>query len=133
MVDPIKLLQEARNLGSQATLADVQAAIGAVDGAPIEAAERARYQVEIWNEESPLAGQPPSYWRSRGDWPIGGKVYCIRVDGHLAYVQPHDPQSAGFIPMDEQTALARAEAAVAARVEEAVDALVKEQVLLQLL
>jgi len=134
MINALQLFSEARNTyGYTGTLADVQAALAAVDRTPLEQAERARYRIEIWDEESNLAGQPPSYWRERGDWPEGGKVYCIYVDGALRIVQPHDPNSAGFVPMDEQTALARAEAYVSAAVEQAVDEKVKEQVLLALL
>mgnify|MGYP000282741875 CR=1 FL=1 len=130
----LELFAEARNTyGFTGTLSDVQAALAAVYRVALEQAERARYRIEIWDEVSPLAGQPPEYWRQRGDWPEGGKVYCIYVDGALRIVQPHDPMSAGYVPMDEATALARAEAYVNAIVEQVVDQRVKEQVLLALL
>lgn len=134
MINALQLFAEARNTyGFTGTLSDVQNALAAVDRAVLEQAERARYRIEIWDEVSPLAGQPPEYWRQRGDWPEGGRVYCIYVDGNLRIVQPHDPMSAGHVPMDETTALARAEEYVAALVEQAVDEKVKEQVLINLL
>jgi len=134
MINDLQLFAEARNTyGFTGTLGDVQAALATVDRTSLEQAERARYRIEIWDEQSDLAGKPPSYWKERGDWPEGGKVYCIYVDGALRIVQPHDPNSAGFVPMDEATALARAEVYVAAMVEQAVDEKVKEQVLLALL
>lgn len=133
-INALELFAEARNVyGFTGTLADVQAALAAVDRTALEEAERARYRIEIWDEVSPLAGQPPEYWRNRGDWPEGGKVYLIYVDGALWIVQPHDPKSAGFVPMDEATAIARAEEYVNSLVEQVVDRQVKEQVLLQLL
>lgn len=133
-INALSLFAEARNTyGFTGTLSDVQNALAAVDRTPLEQAERARYRIEIWDEVSPLAGQPPEYWRQRGDWPEGGKVYCIYVDGNLRIVQPHDPEQAGHVPMDEQTAMARAEAYVSALVEQAVDEKVKEQVLINLL
>lgn len=133
-INALELFAEARNVyGFTGTLADVQAALAAVNRTALEEAERARYRIEIWDEVSPLAGQPPEYWRQRGDWPEGGKVYCIYVDGGLRIVQPHDPTSAGYVPMDEATAIARAEAYVASLVEQVVDQKVKEQVLMNLL
>lgn len=133
-INALELFAEARNVyGFTGTLADVQEALAAVDRVALKQAERARYRIEIWDEVSPLAGQPPEYWRNRGDWPEGGKVYLIYVDGNLRIVQPHDPLSAGFVPMDEATALARAEEYVNNLVEQVVDQQVKEQVLLQLL
>lgn len=133
-INALQLFAEARNVyGFTGTLSDVQNALAAVNCTALEDAERARYRIEIWDEVSPLAGQPPEYWRQRGDWPEGGKVYCIYVDGALRIVQPHDPMSAGYVPMDEQTALAHAEAYVSALVEQAVDEQVKEQVLINLL
>lgn len=133
-INALQLFAEARNTyGFTGTLTDVQAALAAVERTALEQVERARYRIEIWDEVSPLAGQPPEYWRNRGDWPEGGKVYLIYVDGALRIVQPHDPKSAGFVPMDEVTALARAEEYVAALVEQVVNEKVKEQVLLQLL
>lgn len=134
MINALTLFAEARNTyGFTGTLADVQAALAAVDRTSLEDAERSKYEVRIWDEVSPLAGQPPEYWRNRGDWPEGGKVYCIYINDALQIVQPHDPKSAGFVPMDEATALARAQEIVDQRVEEVVDQIVKEQVLLQLL
>lgn len=133
-INVLSLFAEARNVyGFTGTLADVQAALASVDRAALEEAEKARYKIEIWDERSPLAGQPPEYWRQRGDWPEGGKVYLIYVDGNLRIVQPHDPEQAGFVPMDEATARARAEAYVASLVEQAVDEKVKEAVLMRLL
>jgi hypothetical protein len=133
-INALSLFAEARNTyGFTGSLADVQNALAAVDRAALEQAERARYRIEIWDEVSPLAGQPPEYWRQRGDWPEGGKVYCIYVDGALRIVQPHDPEQAGHVPMDEATALARAQAYVSHLVEQAIDEKVKEQVLTALL
>ncbi|WP_374711545.1 hypothetical protein [Symbiobacterium terraclitae] len=133
-INALQLFAEARNTyGFTGTLADVQAALAAVDSTVLEQAERARYRIEIWDEVSPLAGQPPEYWRQRGDWPEGGKVYLIYVDDNLRIVQPHDPEQAGFVPMDEAAALARAQTYVSHLVEQAVDEKVKEQVLINLL
>lgn len=132
MVDPIRILQQARALGSQATLADVQAAIAAVDRAPLEANHGARYQVEIWDGESPLCGQPPEYWRARGDWPEGGVVFVLQEHGRPVVVQPHDPETGGLMPMTEEVAEQRGQAMIARKVAEAVDAEVERTVLLQL-
>ncbi|MBX6770891.1 MAG: hypothetical protein IRY83_04145 [Chloroflexi bacterium] len=133
MVNALDLLQQARALGANVTLQQVQQAIAAIDRATLEATERARYQVAIWDETSPLAGQPPEYWRSRGDWPQGGTVVLVYCDGNLLYVQPHDPDSAGIVPMDQTTATARANAIVDRLVTMAVDEQVRRQALIALL
>ena len=135
-INALALFLEARNLyGYAGTLADVQAALSAVDRSPLEAAERAKYFITIWDEVSDLAGQSPEYWRNRGDWPYdkGGKFFLIYMNGLLQIVQPHDPDASGHSPMTEEVALARAEAMVSAQVTGIVDAMVKERVLIQLL
>lgn len=135
MINPLSLFSEARNTyGYTGTLVDAQTAVASVDRQPLEAAETARYRIEVWDEVSPLAGKTPEWWRTnRSDWPLGGKVYLIYVDGNLQTVQPHNPLSAGFMPMTEVEALILANRMVAVRVEEAVDAQVKERALLSLL
>lgn len=137
-ITALQLFAEARNVyGYTGTLADVQAAMAAVDRAALEQAERARYHYVIWDEVSPIGGHPANYWREiwarNGEWPEGGKVFLLYIDGHLRLVQPHDPLSSGHVPMDEETARARAQAYIDALVEQAVDQQVKEQVLVTLL
>lgn len=137
MLDPLAVLREARNLGSTATLADVNQVLAQIDRPSLEAQERARYKIEIWDEVSPLGGQPAEFWhrhlKERGDWPEGGKVYCIYIDSRLTYVQPHDPEQAGLVPMSEELARQRAEAHVNRLVEAAVDEQVMREALMKLL
>lgn len=133
MVDPLDVLAQARQLGANVTLAQVQQAIAAVDRAALTVTEQARYTVTIWDETSPLGGQPPSYWRERGDWPEGGKVVLVYRDGALLFVQPHDPDQAGIVAMDAPTATAKGQAIVSRLVEAAVDEQVRRQVLTTLL
>lgn len=136
-LDPLALFNEARNVyGFTGTLQQVMDAISAVDRTPFEEAERARYRIEIWDEQTPINGLSPEFLRQHwgNTWPAGGKVYMIYIDGNLRIVQYFDPDASfGYVPMDEQTALIRAQAFVDSRVEEAVDAKVKAQVLMTLL
>lgn len=135
-LNALSLFNEVRNIyGFNGTLADVQEALASVDRTPYEIAERNRYRIQIWDEVTPLNGLSPEFLRQHWghEWPEGGKVYLIYVDGALRIIQYFDPNHSGFVPMDEQTALARAQEYVDARVEEAVDAAVKEQVLIKLL
>ena len=133
MIDSLSVLKEARSLGSVATLTQVQTAMATIDRTPLTTTESARYRTEIWDEISPLGGQPPEYWRQRGDWPQGGKVYLVYRDSQLLYVQPHDPDQAGHAAMSDTSALASAAAHQARLVEQSVDAEVMRQVLLQVL
>lgn len=133
MIDALDLLQQARALGANVTLTQVEQAVAAVNRAALEATEQARYRVALWDETSPLAGQPVEYWRNRGDWPAGGKVVLIYRDNDLLYVQPHDPDQAGIVPMDVQTAQAKGSAIVSRLVEAAVDEQIRRQVLTTLL
>lgn len=136
-LDPLALFNEARNTyGFAGTLQQVMDAISAVDRTSFEEAERARYRIEIWDEQTPINGLSPEFLRQHwgNTWPPGGKVYMIYIDGHLRIVQYFDPDASfGYVPMDEATALARAQKFVDKQVEEAVDAKVKAQVLMTLL
>lgn len=138
MIDALALFAEARNVyGFTGTVSDVQTAVAAIDRKPFEAAESTRYRVEVWDEVSDLGGRPAEWWHAnfaqRNDWPHGGKVFTVYVDGNLQTVQPHNPFSAGFVPMTQAQAEAIGSQIVAARVEDAVDTKVKSQVLVVLL
>ncbi|HEY3363967.1 MAG TPA: hypothetical protein VGK74_02790 [Symbiobacteriaceae bacterium] len=129
----MQIYERARSLGSVATLAQVQTVLSGIDRAAKEATELGRYQAEIWDQVSPLAGQPPEYWLQRGDLPAGGEVFCIRVDGMLQIVQPHDPNQSGLMAMDTATAQQRAEEHIAQMIAAVVDQEVLNAALLQLL
>lgn len=132
-VDPLVILEKAKALGSTATLAQVQSALASISRTALENAEKARYRVEVWDEVSSLGGQPPEYWRARGDWPQGGKMYLMYRDNQLRMVQPHDPDQAGHVAMRAATVMATATAHMGRQVERDVDAEVIRQVLLQVL
>lgn len=136
MLDPIQLLAEVRSLGANKTLADVEAALAQYDYKALKTQERTRYRVEIWNETDPINGIAPDViLQDVPKHPNGeyGKVYLIYIDGNLVYLQKHDPEQVGFVPMDEATALEKANKIVDVLVEQAVDARVRQEVLRQLL
>jgi hypothetical protein len=136
MLDPIAILAEARNLGANKTLADVEAALAQYDYETLRAQERTRYRVELWDKQTPINNVPPEViLQDVPKHPDGSysEVYLIYIDGNLVYLQKHDPEQVGFVPMDADTALAKANKIVDELVEQAVDARVRQEVLRQLL
>lgn len=136
MLDPLELLKEARELGSTRTLADVETELAKYDYPTLRAQESTRYRVEIWDGVSPINGVPAATIMERVPrHPDGtpGSVYLIYVDGNLVYLQPHDPEQAGLVPMTPEVALQKAQKIVDQLVEQAVDERVRREVLRQLL
>lgn len=136
MLDPIAILAEARNLGANVTFADVETALAQYNYEELRAQERTRYRVELWDKQTSINGVAPEQILERvPKHPDGsyGEVYLIYIDGNLVYLQPHDPEQAGFVPMTPEMALAKANKIVDALVEQAVDAYVRREVLRQLL
>ncbi|OUM85681.1 MAG: hypothetical protein BAA01_09440 [Bacillus thermozeamaize] len=131
MLDSIQLLKEARELGSTKTLADVEAILSTYDYPALREQERTRFRVELWDKVTPINGVSPEYILK--DAPEDGEIYLVYVDGNLVYLQKHDPDQIGFVPMTPEVALAKANALVDRLVEEAIDARVKNEVLRQLL
>lgn len=131
-LDTLKLLEKVRSLGgSTVTHAQVKTELAKIDRNAVEAEEAARLRVEVWDKQTPLGGQPPEYWFNRGDLPPGGEVILLYEDGNLTTVQPHDPDSAGYMPMTAQQALEKgrglAGRLVQGRVDERVAAIVMDK------
>lgn len=134
MIDPVAILRDARELGANRTLADVEAVLAQIDIEGLQAQERARYRVDVWDKQSPLNGIAPDRILERIPPECRhGAVYLIYVDGNLTLIQPHDPDQAGFVPMDEATALAKANAVVDRLVEQAVDEKVRREAVRRIL
>lgn len=134
MVDAFQILKVARELGSSATLDQIQIAINQIDRAVLEAQERQRYRVEIWDKKSAINGVPAEkVLASRDDIPADGEVYLIYVDDHLVYFQPHDPDQGGIVPIPEGKGVERGQQHVSALVGRDVDQRVMEEVLRQIL
>ncbi|TCP59352.1 hypothetical protein EV586_101568 [Tumebacillus sp. BK434] len=132
MLDPLAILKEAKNdFGSTATFAQVETEIAKHDYQALCNAERGRYRVELYDKVTQINGVAPEVIMS--DVPADGEVYLIYVDGNLTFLQKHDPNQAGFAPMDAAKATEIANNAVDSMVEQAVDAAVKPQVLRALL
>jgi len=136
MLNPVDILIEVRKLGSNKTLADVEAALAQYDYTALREQERARYRVELWDKQSSINNVPPEViLQDVPKHPDGsyGEVYLIYIDGNLVYLQKHDPEQVGFVPMDANTALEKANKIVDQLVEQAVDARVRQEVLRLLL
>lgn len=97
-MDPIDLVTYAARQGIVLSYAISTDALAATDRAPLEAAERARYRVEVWDGTgNPPIGQPdrwvhgldgPSKHAQRS-FEAGGVVYFIFRDGGLMCWQPY--------------------------------------------
>lgn len=106
MIDKLNLLERARALGANKTLADVEAALAKRDVAARVAAQKQRYRIEIWDKRSPINGvTAEQVLASRTDIPEGGEVYLLYIDGKLTYFQPHPPGEAGLRAMTRDEAL----------------------------
>jgi len=132
MITALQIYKEAKALDSTATLAQVQTALNGIDRPAHEAAEQSRYRIELWDKTSPINGVPAE--RIKGnDYPAGGEVYLIFVDGNLVFLQKHDPDQMGFVPMTAQSATAKAQAQIDKMVEQTIDQKVMDECLVQLL
>ncbi|MFD2172448.1 hypothetical protein [Tumebacillus lipolyticus] len=131
MLNALEVLREARNLGSSATLAQVDEEITKHDYAALRASEKVRYAWDVWDKVSPINGIAPNLILA--DAPQDGEIYTVAVDGRTVILQKHDPEQLGFSPMTREQALGHAEKQVDSMVEQVVDALVKDQVLRALL
>ena len=135
MIDKIDLLEHARLLGANKTLADVDAALAKRDiVALIDQKKSKRYRVEIWDKQSPINGVPADQvLASRTDIPKNGEVYLIYIDGKLTYFQPHPPGEAGLRPMTRDEALQIADQHITELATAEVEAEVAQEVLMELL
>lgn len=131
MLTALQVYKTARDYGSAATLAQATAALNSVDRKPYELEQQARYRVEVWDKQSLINGVSPEVIMERV--PAGGEVYMIYIDGNLTFLQPHDPDQAGFAAMDTAVATAKAQAQVDRMVEVEVDRIVSDECLMQLL
>jgi len=134
LINKIALLERARELRANKTLADVEAALGKRDVAARKEQKKARYRVEIWNKRSPINGVPAEkILASRTDIPENGEVYLIYIDGNLTYFQPHPPGEGGLRPMTRKEALQIASAHVDKMAEAEAEAEIINEVLEELL
>lgn len=131
MLNSIEVLKEARNLGSTANLATVEAEIAKHDYTTLKATEGLNYTVALWDKVSPINGVSAEQISS--DVPVDGEVYLIYINGNLVYLQKHDPNQVGFVSMDSVSAIAKANEQVDRIVESKVDSAVMDLVLRELL
>lgn len=131
MLTALQVYKMARDYGSTATLAQATTALNSVDRTPYEQEQQARYRIEVWDKQSLINGISPEVIMERV--PEGGEVYMIYVDGNLTFLQPHDPDQAGFAAMDATVAAAKAQAQIDRMVELEVDRIVMDECLVQLL
>jgi hypothetical protein len=131
MLNSLDVLREARELGSAATLADVEAEIAAYDYPTLRQAERANYRIELYDKQSPINGVPAE--EILKDAPAGGEVYLVYINDRLVYLQTHDPEEIGFVAMTAARAMEAANTIVDGHIEQVIDARVREEVLRQLL
>lgn len=65
---------------------------------------------EIWDRKSAINGVKAEDILKRNDIPEGGAIYLVKdSSGRVIIFQPHEPKTAGFVPMDEKTAIGYAE------------------------
>lgn len=134
MISKILVLERARALGANKTLADVSAALAKRDITARKEAKKQRYRIEIWDKKSPINGIPAEQvLASRNDIPPNGEVYLIYIDGKLTYFQPHPPEEGGLRPMTRDEALSIANAHVDKMAEAEAEAEIVEEVLEELL
>lgn len=131
MLNNLQILKEARELGSTKTLADVNAILATYDYPTLRQAERANFRIELWDKVTPINGVAPEVILQ--DVPEGGEVYLIYINDNLVYLQKHDPEQIGFIPMNATRATEVANKIVDDLVEQAIDAKVHDEVLVKLL
>lgn len=131
MLDAIKVLKEARELGSTKMLADVDAALAGYDYPALVTAEKVNYRVELWDKTSPINGIAPEVVGE--DMPAGGEVYLIYINDKLVFLQKHDPEQAGLVAMTPTTAIEIAGRIVDQLAEQVVNARIQSAVLRVLL
>ncbi|MEW6769998.1 MAG: hypothetical protein AB1330_01210 [Bacillota bacterium] len=103
MLTAVQALQRLSSMGVQKTLADIEAALNAIDQQVIFDEQRQRVTVQVWDKATPINGVAPEKIIARDDVPDDGEIYLLYVDGKLVYLQPHDPFQAGVVPMTSET------------------------------
>ncbi|MGQ9697177.1 MAG: hypothetical protein ACUVRO_04200 [Armatimonadota bacterium] len=105
MFNKLQVWRRLKETGVDKPLAEIEAALSQVDQQAIFNQERSRYRVEIWDKVTPINGVAPEKILAREDIPGDGEIYLVYVDGHLCFLQPHDPFQAGFVAMTEDNVL----------------------------
>jgi hypothetical protein len=82
---------------TDATDADVEEALGAIDQDAIYDAEAARWDVVVWDRVSPINGHPAAHFLARDDVGDDGDVYLLTYDGRVMVFQPHEPDLPGIV------------------------------------
>ncbi|GAB6170536.1 hypothetical protein JCM15765_00140 [Paradesulfitobacterium aromaticivorans] len=131
MLNNLTILKEARELGSLKTLADVDLLLAGYDYPTLRTAEKPNYSISLYDKVSPINGIPASTIMTN-DHPIG-EVYLIYIGGRLVYLQKHDPEQIGFVPMDATRAMEAANTIVSNHIESVIDARVHQEVMAKLL
>lgn len=103
MLTAIQALQRLSSMGIQKTLAEIQSTLDTIDQQAIFDEQRQRVVVQVWDKVTPINGVAPEKIIARDDVPDDGEIYLLYVDGKLVYLQPHDPNQAGIVPMTPET------------------------------
>lgn len=91
---------------------EVDNALAAIDQDAIYDQQRAGLAAEVWDRVSPINGVPAKHFHDRGDVPDTGDVYLLRdtTTGAVVIFQPHEPETAGIIPVPVGQGLDRGKA-----------------------
>lgn len=86
--------------GLEATRAEIDAAVAAVDQEAIVAAERAKYTIEVWDKETAINGADPQTVIESHSIPKHGTAYLICEAGRIVYFQARSPFDGSVITPD---------------------------------
>lgn len=131
MLNALLVLKEAKDLGADKNLIDVNILLDNYDYPALRETERGNYRVELYNKTSDINGISAS--KIMQDVPEGGEVYLIYVQDKLVYLQKHDPEQIGFVAMTAERATAAANTIIDNLVEQVIDTQIYYEVLQVLL
>lgn len=99
----------------------IQNEIDKIDKSTLIEAERQRYELELWDKESPINGvSAETILSSRKDIPDGGAIYIIKNDEEIIFLQPHNPRLPGYTHMTDEQALLIGKDAIEKLIEDSV-------------
>lgn len=97
----------SRSEVSDATDAELNRALAAIDQDAVYDEERPTWTVEVWDRQSPVNDVAASHFLERGDVPDSGDVYLVKQGERVVVFQPHDPETQGIAAIPAGTGLDR--------------------------
>ena len=94
---------------ANATNAEIDNALAAINQDAIYDAHRAKWTTQVWDRVSPINGVPAQHFLDREDVDENGDddIYLLLRDGVVVGFQPHEPEVSGLVRIPKGQGVAR--------------------------